>query len=240
MYAMMNFKDQRVLVLAPHPDDEVLGCGGLISRFKREGAEVFVLYMTVGTTKDFSRKGLSTQDERVKEIEKVAAYLRFDGYRIAFPGDDYHLKLDAVPQKDLINEIERGDDISLEATKPTIVVTPSSFDYNQDHNAVCEATIAATRPTPPKYKAFQPLVLTYELPYGSWTTLDTVPHPSFFVALQEEDLRAKEKALTLYRSQLKNAKGPLSVHGISVLANMRGFQSGVELAEAFFLKRNVV
>jgi len=237
---MMNFKEQRVLILAPHPDDEVLGCGGFINRFKREGAEVFVLYMTVGTTKDFSKKGLSTQEERMKEIEKVAAFLRLDGYRIAFPGNDYHLKLDAVPQKDLINEIERGDNISLEILKPTIVLIPSSFDYNQDHNAVCDAAIAATRPTPPEYKAFQPLVLTYELPYGAWTSLDAMPHPNFFVALQKEDLYAKGKALTLYQSQLKNAKGPLSVHGISVLANMRGFQSGMELAEAFFLKRYVV
>ena len=111
---MISFKDQKVLILAPHPDDEVFGAGGLIHRIKREGGKVYILYLTVGTTRDFSKRGGSTEKERVREIEKAAKFLKYDGWKIAFPGNDYHMKLDSVPQLHLINEIERGDKISLE------------------------------------------------------------------------------------------------------------------------------
>jgi len=237
---MIDFGKQRVLVIAPHPDDEVFGCGGLISRVKREGGKVYVLYMTVGTTKDFSKKGVSTKDERIGEIEKVAEFLKLDGWRIAFPGNEYHLRLDRMPQKELIDEIERGVKISLETLKPTVVATPALFDYNQDHRATSEAVITATRPAPPDFKALQPMVFMYEPSYGSWASADSLPSPSLFAELSNKDLQAKITATKLYASQRKNKSGALSIHGVRTLANMRGMQCGVKLAEAFFLKRLLV
>ena len=75
---MSYFKNKKILIISPHPDDEVFGCGGLIHRCKREGGEVYVLYLTVGTTKDFSAKGISTLDERMNEVEKVVKFLKID------------------------------------------------------------------------------------------------------------------------------------------------------------------
>jgi N-acetylglucosamine malate deacetylase 1 len=237
---MISLKDQTVLVIAPHPDDEVFGCGGLIHRIKQEGGKVYVLYLTCGATKDFSQKGISTKEERMNELKKVAKFLEFDGWRIAFPGNEYHLRIDMVPKKDLINEIERGKSISLEAIQPTMVLTPSFFDYNQDHRAANEAVIAATRPTPPGFKQLQRIVLTYELPYGEWSSIEAISAPSFFVSLGLEDLEAKMKAVKLYKSQIKNNKSPLSPYGVQAMAAMRGLQCGMDMAEAYFPKRVLV
>ena len=237
---MINFKGQKILVLAPHPDDEVFGCGGLIARAKREGAKVYVLYFTVGTTKDFSKKGLSTQKERIKEVDQVAKYLELDGYKIAFPGNDYHLTLDNLPQKVLINEIERGDKISLEVIKPSTLLIPDPQDYNQDHRAVALAAIAATRPSPSRYKSFQPLVLTYEYSPSSWSQSSGEHSRNFFVSLTADDLAAKLKALALYKSQLKPHPHPLSVKTTRTLIELRGVQAGVSFAEAFCAKRVLV
>lgn len=233
-------KHRTLLVVAPHPDDEIFGCGGLIYRVKKAGGKVYVLYLTVGTTKDFSKKGQSTLDERMREIERVASYMRFDGYRIAFPGDDFHLQLDTVSQKRIIHEIERGEGISLETIKPTTLAIPSSYDYNQDHRAANRAAITATRPVPDEFKHLVPNVLEYEFPYFTWTSEGEQPSPNVFVSMDTKALKAKLHALSLYRSQMKVKHGPISVHGAEVLARMRGIHSGTLAAEAFTLRRSFI
>ncbi|HYF12856.1 MAG TPA: PIG-L family deacetylase [Candidatus Paceibacterota bacterium] len=241
---MLDLKDQRLLVIAPHPDDEIFGCGGLIYRIKQAGGEVFVLYLTVGTTKDYSKNGVSTSDERIEEIKRVAKFMGFDGWRIALPGNDYHLQLDHVPQKILANEIERGEvergsTISLQAVKPTILAIPSYFDYNQDHRAANKAATTATRPVPPKYKHLPNTIIEYEFPYSEWSDVER-PSPNLFIDLDKKALKAKLDALKLYKSQLKVQNGPLSLYGVETLARMRGLHSGNSAAEAFVIRRHFV
>lgn len=237
---MLNMESSTALVLAPHPDDEVFGCGGFIHRLKAAGAKVYVLYMTVGSTKDFSPKGVSTASERMEDLEQVAEFFQLDGYAVALPGDQYHLKLDAAPQKDLIHAIERGSELSLEQVRPDIVLTPSNADYNQDHRAVSRATMTAVRPASTRYKSFQPLVLTYELPYHEWNIPDALAAPDFYVSLEEADIEAKLSALQMYESQLKAPESPLSIHGVKTLASYRGLQCGAPYAEAYRVQRIVV
>lgn len=237
---MFELGAKRVLVIAPHPDDEVFGCGGLIYRLKQTGAAVHVLYMTVGTTADFSARGQSTASERLAEVEHVAVALRFDSHMVAFPGDQFHLKLDAVPRRELVHAIERGCALSLEKLRPDVVIAPSSGDYNQDHQAVYEATMTALRPGAPEYKAFPAVVLTYELPYEAWSVADAQLAPNLLVPLPPDALVAKLGALELYRSQLKSMNGPVSLRGAERLARYRGLLCGAEAAEGFHVKRFVV
>ncbi|MCH7541985.1 PIG-L family deacetylase [Patescibacteria group bacterium] len=140
---MISLKNKTLLVVVAHPDDEIYGCGGFISKIKKAGGKAYVLFLTNGTTKDFSPKGKSLESERVEEINNVAKLLKYNGYKVAFPGDGYHLKLDQLEQKDLIHEIESGSKISLEAIKPDIVAFHSEEDYNQDHRAVAQAAFTA-------------------------------------------------------------------------------------------------
>ncbi len=237
---MLNFKKQTLLIISPHPDDEVLGCGGLIKRVKDEGGKVYVLFLTVGVTLDNSKTGISTGHERVKEIENVAKYLKFDDYRIAFFGDDFHLKLDKIPQKDMMNEIENGIKISLNTIKPTIVTTPIYPDYNQDHRVCTEAVLAATRPAPVDTKPFQKVVLGYEsVPTANWWNTNA-PNLNFYLSLKDEDLKTKLTALKLYRSQIRNGAHPRSTQSMKNLAHYRGIESGASAAEAFFTYRMIV
>lgn len=235
-FHMLDLKLQRLLVIAPHPDDEVLGCGGLINKVKEAGGEVYVLYLTVGTTKDYSKVGISTTNQRLNEIKKVARFLRFDDFKIAFPGDKYHLQLDKIPQKKIISIIENSTKISLNKIRPTIIATTQPIDYNQDHRAAAQAVFAATRPVPSHLKPFQNIVLGYEFAPTSWTAAP-MSNPNFFIKLSTTNLAAKVKAMDLYRSQKRNGHHARSAQTIRSLARIRGVVSGTSMAEAFYCYR---
>ena len=229
---MLDLAKQKLLVIAPHPDDEVVGCGGLIKRIKDEGGKVYVLYLTVGDTKDFSKKGMSFGKEREREIESVARFLKFDDYHLAFKGNDYHLKLDILGQKRLMDMIERESSVALEKIKPTVVAFPSTRTYNQDHRIASFAAHAAIRPADGRVKHFVKLVLGYEEPSDSWTMQERM-EPNFFIKLTEKSLDAKIKAMNLYRSQARIGYNTRSKQTLQSLAYLRGSQSGTKIAEAF-------
>jgi len=237
---MLDIANKTALVLAPHLDDEVFGCGGLIHRMKQSSTRVYVLFMTNGTTQHFGSGGSSSGKVRLTEIEKVAAKLKFDDYEIAFEGDQYHLQLDQLAQRDLVHSIERGSRVSIEAIKPDIVLTPLPNDYNQDHRATFEAAMTALRPASPDYRHLCSTVLGYELPYQQWNISATDSVPSCLVQLSEENINAKVDALELYDSQLKSTTSPLSVHGVRTLAAFRGLQCGAAFAEAYVPLRLIV
>ncbi|HEX7456638.1 MAG TPA: PIG-L family deacetylase [Candidatus Nanoarchaeia archaeon] len=230
---MISVENKTLLVVAAHPDDEVLGCGGLISKIKEAGGKVFILFLTNGTTKDFSARGVSTEVEREEEIKKVAKSLHFDGYRIAFPGDDYHLKLDQVPQKQIIHEIERGEKISLETTKPDIIALPFFGDYNQDHSATAKAAFSACRPSLRTKKFVPDLILAYEEPTDSWS-LEPQTKLNFFIELDEREVDGKMKALSLYQSQVRGKGHPRNLQVLKSLAVIRGSMIGAAFAEGFY------
>jgi N-acetylglucosamine malate deacetylase 1 len=232
----VDWSRQRVLVVAPHPDDEVIGCGGVISRVKRAGGEVHVLFMTVGDTADFTAAGWSTAAERNVEIEQVATHLDLDGYHIAFPGNAHHLRLDAGPRHELITMIERDSPLSLSTLAPTAVFLPHRTSYNQDHRTTAEAVITALRPGDATVKPQPSIVLAYEEVADGWTAEPLTP-PDVFVTLTEFDLDHKLKALSLYGSQLRAHPSTRSDLALRGLAAVRGAQSGTDLAEAFHCLR---
>ncbi len=233
-------ENKKVLIIAPHPDDEVFGCGGIIAKMNRLNCEIYVLYVTVGVTRDFSASGSSGPEERLKEIEKVAEFYQFADYELALPGNEYHLRLDGLPNSDLISLIERDSKVSLQNLKPDILITTDCDDYNQDHRALYSAVITATRPADNKFKAYQPIVLTYELPYSNWGHSDAPERATLYVELSDEDFTSKIEALKFYSSQLKSDNSPLSVEGVTAQALYRGLQTQSKYAEAFKIKRLIV
>lgn len=230
---MTMLDNQTLLIIAAHPDDEVLGCGGLISKIKQTGGKVFVLFITNGTAQDFTIRGISTAKEREEEIEKVAKFLKYDGYKIAFQGEGYHLQLDRLPRKQIIHEIERGEKISLEKVRPNIVTIPYFGDYNQDHATVAQAAFSACRPAPRLNKFVPNFILSYEEPTDFWS-LDTHRKLNLFVELTTRQINNKIKALTLYKSQIRGKGHPRSVEVLKSLATIRGSTAGVAFAEGYY------
>jgi LmbE family N-acetylglucosaminyl deacetylase len=236
---MIGLKKQSLLIITPHPDDEVLGCGGLIKKIKDNGGKVYVLFLTVGDTADYRKEGMSSGSERTREIERVAKFMKYDDYRIAFPGNEYHLKLDGIPQLELMKEFENGP-LSLNKLKPDIVATPFFSDYNQDHRAATMALFGATRPTPDDQKPLQRVILGYEsVPTAGWWDASAAKM-NFYLHLTKEELEAKMKGLELYTSQVRTGNHPRALASIKKLAAMRGIESGVDAAEAFYTYRVIV
>lgn len=237
---MIDLKKQKLLIISPHPDDEVLGCGGLIKKVKDAGGKVYILFLTVGVTIDYSQQGISTGQERLDEIEQVAKYMKYDGYRIAFKGDDYHLKLERIPQKDIMHEIENGKKISLNTIKPTIVAIPLPSDYNQDHTATTRAALAATRPADDNTKPLQRIVIGYEsVPTAQWSQTSKNPI-NFYLTLSDTELEAKIAALQLYKSQVRSTPHPRSLRAMKNLSYYRGMFAGQASSEAFYIFRFIM
>ena len=236
---MIGFdRSDRLLVVAPHPDDEVVGCAGLIQKIKKIGGKAFVLFLVTGDTKDFSNKGLSTGSERESEIEKVAKLLKYDDYEISLRGNEYQLQLDRVGQLKLMNIIEKESRVAIEKVKPTIVVMPSPLSYNQDHAASARAAHACMRNSSPM-KHFVPTVLEYEEAADQWT-LSQAPKPNFFVPLSSQEFDTKIKALKLYSSQWREFPSSRSEKTLRALATLRGSFCNCEFAEGFYNLRVAV
>jgi len=235
---MLSWKHQKLLIIAPHPDDEVIGCGGVAVKIKEAGGKVYVLFLTVGDTNDFSGSGFSSKKERLQEIQRVSDYLEFDDYTVAFAGNNHHLRLDQEAQLKLISTIEYESRLSIEKIRPTTIMFPSSTSYNQDHRATAQAAFAACRPASRQYKYQPDMVFSYEVVADQWN-LEKLFSPNLFVQLSSKQLDRKIKALKLYQSQLRlraNPRSPKALHG---LAALRGAQCGSNFAEAFYLHRVV-
>jgi N-acetylglucosamine malate deacetylase 1 len=237
---MFELGRQKLLIISPHPDDEVLGCGGLIKKVKDSGGKVYVLFLTVGDTDDYSETGFSNADQRLHEIESVAKALNYDDYSIGFKGNKYHLRLDQLDQLDMIQMIEHGTPVSLNKIKPTMVVTPHTSDYNQDHRAATQAVFAATRPFPDEIKPLQQYILGYEsvATAGWWDSREE--NPNIFVSLTDEELETKLKMLSLYKSQIRFGSHPRSIRSVRTLGYFRGISAGAKAAEAYYCYRGIL
>ncbi|MDT0327998.1 PIG-L deacetylase family protein [Nocardiopsis lambiniae] len=233
---MTDWSQERILVYAPHPDDETLGCGGLMSKAKAAGAEVFVQFITVGDTADQSPKGFSTAEERYAEIKKVADHFRWDDWHMALPGDEYHLRLDAVPRVDIAHIIEASSPLSMSRLRPTVVVAPHRTSYNQDHQAIAEAVHTALRPSDRALRHHPRLALAYEEAADQWR-LEPTCSPGLIVELSEKEVGDKIHAMELYGSQCHRHPHTRSELTLRSLAALRGMQAGVAFGEGFHVLR---
>lgn len=233
------FRGKRLLVVAPHADDEVLGCGGTVAKAVEQGAEVGLMIVSVG---DLVRVGEGNEkrlgSERVVEVENVRAFLGAAHAEVVKTDEESHLRLDAIPRRDLTAILERDARLSLRNFKPHLVFLPAP-SYNQDHEAVCRAGLTACRPHDPKALPVPPGVLLYEYPPNSWCLPQERFVPSFFVDITAH-LDMKIAAYKLYESQARAGLHQNSPDNVRDLALLRGKEVGVVAAEAFQALRFVL
>ena len=224
-----NLKNQRLLVIAPHSDDEVLGCGGLISKIKSSGGKVFVLIFNVGSIEKFNNEKFTNL--RKKETSDAMKFLKVDGYDTIFDSADDNRYLDAKPLHTLISKIETDSKVSLAKIKPTIVAIPSINSHHQDHVHVFKACIAALRPisTP-----IADVVISYEAPEHSRWSASGVFQPNLYIDI-EKHLHRKIAAFYKYKSQVR--VGGRDKHTIENHAEYRGKEVGRRVCEAYFVHR---
>lgn len=225
---------ERVLVVAPHADDESLGAGGLIARSVAEGRTVAVALMT-GTGDQphplFSASDLATVRA---EFDRAMDVL---GVRTVFaPGLPSTLLTETA-----VHTINGAARLIVSEFRPDLVVLPFEHDLHQDHGILNYAFRVAMRSHLPGNRRPH-AVICYETP--TETHLQH-PHvrasfePDLFVDVSGDAIAKKLEALSCYPSQIGPAPGLRSVESLRALATWRGAQIGVHAAEAFSIVRAV-
>lgn len=228
---------QRLLVIAPHPDDETIGCAGTIARVKALGGQAYVMVVSVGGITQHGRgsdgrgPGFVSGPDRRDELDDVMKFLDVDGYEVLFEDDALHERLDTVPQRMLIERIEYAAELSLENLRPSMVLLPAR-SFNQDHAATFRAGLAATRPASAGARHLVPNVLAYDNTTAFWSVPDEWFIPNVFVDVSEY-LDMKAEAMRRYSSQLRPAPFHASLEGTQTTAAFYGGQVSLAAAEAF-------
>ena len=216
----------KTLVIAPHPDDEVLGVGGTLLRLKAEGNKVAWLIVTSIATE--SGWGNEKIQQRADEIKRVTELFAFDSvYELNFPTT----QLDQVPMSDLVSAISKV----FKSFQPEEVFVPHPSDVHTDHRIVFDAVASCTKWF--RYPSVKRL-LAYETLSETDFGLDVKQgfRPNFFVNI-EPYLEDKLRAINIYQSELGEFPFPRCHEAIRALAILRGVASGFKAAEAFELLR---
>jgi len=225
---------KRVLIIAAHPDDDVLGCGGIMAKYK-EDVEFRVIFIAEGSTCRFNFKDINNTE--VKEVIDIRNNFGIEALAL-FGIEKYNFynlpcgRLDQVPILD-INKIIESE---IRNFLPDTIFTHSDKDANNDHSVVHRSTLMATRPGA---SIFVGKVYAYEVLSSSEWRFTEAFMPNYFEVLNQNEVDLKWKALAAYESEIKPFPYPRSEEGIHTLAKFRGLQSGVGYAEAFELIREI-
>ena len=221
------------LVVAAHPDDEVLGCGGTMCRHIDQGENVHLIIMTEGIT---SRHFGEDSDLEVERLRTACEQANFCLGTTSIKNHKHpDNRMDSI---DLIN-IVKGIEAEIDRVRPTIVYTHHGGDLNIDHQVTFQAVMTATRPTP---MSSIDQILCFEIP--SSTDWQFLPTSSQFVPTQFVDISValdrKRSALRAYESELRPWPHSRSIRAIEHLCHSRGASVGLEAAEAFSVARLLV
>ena len=221
------FKNKKVLILAAHPDDETIGCGGTISYLLKNNCEVNVIFFTDGiSSRNTSKK---EKKKRHSNLQKVVKLMKF---KIQKKFNFKDNALDASPLLSIVKKLET----EIKKFKPEIVFTHFFDDLNIDHKLVYQATMTACRPSA---NSTVKKIFSYEVPSATDWSLNASFKPNFFVCI-DRFLKKKVTALKLYGTEMKNYPHPRNIESILINNKLRGNHICRESAEAFRLERFIV
>ena len=234
----------KILVIAAHPDDEVLGMGGTITKYVKNGDSVKIIIMATGI---FSRRSFNNTNASVYEVDesvlgemsKQVQNLQKDAIKAS--------KIMGVKDVEFLNfpdnemdkksnlEITKKIESIISKFKPDIVFTHSQHDINIDHRMIYDATITATRPFS-KFKVKE--VISFEVPSSTEWYFPSKFSPNMFIDINKE-LPTKIKALSAYKTEINNFPHPRSAEGLEIIAKRWGTVSAFNAAEAFYIVRQL-
>lgn len=218
----------RVLVIAPHPDDEILGCGGTMARMVDEGMDVHVGIVTRGAPPAYSAESVARVQDEAKRAHQ---YLGISGtHWLDFPA----AALGEVPA----SELNAGVGGLIRDVRPDTLFVPFLGDVHQDHQLAFLAAMVGARPR----DAYAPSrILAYEtLSETNWYAPPTTPAfvPNVFIDIRVT-LERKLAAFSLFESQVKAFPDERSLITIESLARLRGSMVFLHAAEAFVTIRTI-
>lgn len=224
----------KILVIAAHPDDEVLGCGATMAKLSRRGHEIYTLILSKGKTSRVpSRKAASLVSE-IKELkhesEKANSIL---GVKKVFFANFPDNRFDGIDLLDIVKLIENIK----KKIMPQMILTHHSGDLNIDHGITLRAVLTATRPVSGETVRE---IYSFEVPSSTeWNSYskDTVFIPNVFSDVTDT-IDMKIKAMAEYKSELRAYPHPRSLRHIKDIAKTNGAKVGLEYCENFALIRS--
>jgi len=226
---MFNFKN--ILVIAAHPDDEALGCGGTLYNLKKKGAKISGLFLSDGESSRKHPRIKKLISERKKQAVKAGKILGIK--KVAF-GNFPDNSMDSVPILEIIQFIEK----KIKEIKPDAIFTHFESDLNVDHQITSRAVITACRPV--KNQTVKSIIFFEILSSSEWniSIKNKSFKPNFFVDISKS-LKFKLKALKVYKREMKKWPHPRSIEGVKLLSKTRGSTAGLTNAEAFIVGRHI-
>jgi LmbE family N-acetylglucosaminyl deacetylase len=227
--------DKNILVVAAHPDDEVLGCGGTIARLTNERTNVYIAILGEGVTSRYSQReqadlvALETLRNNSKRVSKLLGVKELFLYEL--PDN----RFDTIPLLDVVKIIEA----LIDKVKPSTIFTHHGGDLNIDHSIIHRATLTAVRPISGHCVK---KVYSYEVPSSTeWAfsqfNKDFRPNVFFDISVT---LEKKIEAMEIYESEARIFPHPRSPEALRALAKRWGTVAGLEAAEAFELIREII
>ena len=213
----------KVMVVATHPDDETLGCGGTLLKHQSVGDSIYwVIATEMREEAGFEQCAIRRRD---MEIEKIAQSYRFaDVVRLGLTTT----MVDRMPVRDVVETIAGA----MGRVKPNIVYLPFAHDVHSDHRSILSAAYSAA-------KAFRSSCIKRLLMMETLSETDAAPAlssqifvPNFFVDISAF-IRAKCDMLRIYKSELGRPPFPRSIATVRSLASFRGASAGCRFAESF-------
>lgn len=215
----MTEQRKRILVIAPHADDEVLGCGGYLLHQKDAGADITIVVGTIGGVDPKQNK-----ETRLAEFNAVCD--RLGAYRhILFFGKD--ALMDTIPSFDIISELDK----IVDAFRPDEIFI-NYRSHHQDHMKMYDCALASCRGR----EGYSPnAVVLYEYPFII-SKMESVGGGNMFHDITD-CISEKVELFNMYGSQVRQAPSPLNEDGIRQLAKLRGMECGCEFAEKFYIQK---
>jgi LmbE family N-acetylglucosaminyl deacetylase len=216
-------QSKKILVIAPHADDEVLGCGGYLLHQKEEGAKIKIVIGTIGG--DDIRQNFQV---RYEEFLSVCTRLEADWAAPLYRDRD--AKLDTIPSYNLTTAI----DGVVDDFKPDEIFI-NYRSQHQDHMKMYDCAMASMR----LREGYMPkLVALYEYPFVM-DGMDIVKGGKMYHDISD-NITEKIELFNLYKSQVRESPSPLNGKGIITLASVRGMECGVQYAEKFYIQKMIL
>jgi LmbE family N-acetylglucosaminyl deacetylase len=217
---------QRILVAAPHPDDETLGCGGTLLKHKQNGDELFWL---IATSSDYY-PGFS-EDQKKQRREQIKNVYDAFGFTESFQLNYPTTKLDQVPDLELTSAIAK----IVKEVKPNVLYIPFSSDPHTDHQKIfqCSASCAKTFRYP-----FIKKVLMMEILSETDASISGSFAPNVYSDISPY-FEKKLEIMSLYKSEMGQFPFPRSIEAITAQANFRGAAANCKFAESFMLVKEI-
>tara|TARA_B100000475_G_C14911468_1_gene279138 strand:- start:13 stop:714 length:702 start_codon:yes stop_codon:yes gene_type:complete len=223
----------RVLIIAAHPDDDILGCGGLINKLKKQNKEVRVAFMAEGISSRYDLNKSDKSELIQKEINHRESCAIEALKTLGLSSDNIFFSKRKCCQLDIypLLEITKNIELHIEDFSPTCLITHFEQDTNIDHRLTYQASLPAIRPT--KSISIK-LVLSFEILSSTEWNYSEQFRPNFFLDINEE-LENKLNACMKYDKEISKENDKRSIEAIKTLARFRGLQSGHYYSEAFKL-----